>query len=136
MGAGIPCHQVGNVFSAEKTSFGKGAKPMFGDKMGKVAKAIEKQNTKALIDLANTRDTELRIAAIAGLGRVGGDDSANYLITQLGNTEPQIRIAVAEALGVMGDMHTKAHVSAQLNKETDPQVREAISKAMKNIKGY
>lgn len=109
---------------------------MFGDKMSKVEKAIEKRNPKALIDLAETKDTALRLAAIAGLGKVGGDDAANYLITQLGGSDPQVRIAVAEALGVMGDMHTKAHVSAQLNKETDPQVREAISKAMKNIKGY
>jgi len=109
---------------------------MFGDKMGKVEKAIEKQNAKALIDLADTKDTALRLAAIAGVGKVGGDDAANYLITQLADSDSQVRIAVAEALGVMGNMHTKAHISAQLNKETDPLVREAISKAMKNIKGY
>lgn len=109
---------------------------MFGDKLGKVTKAVEKRNAKALVELANHKDQEIKLAAIAGLGVVGGDDASNYLITQLHDAEVPVRIAVAQALGALGDMHTKAHVSAQLSKETDPSVREALSKAMAGIKGY
>jgi len=109
---------------------------MFGSKMSKVEKAVEKQNAKALIDLAGAKDLELQLAAILGLSKVGGDDTTNYLITKLNDANPQIRTAVAQALGTLGDMHTKAHLSAQIARETDASVREAMSKAMANIKGY
>ena len=109
---------------------------MFGSKMSKVEKAIEKNNLKALLDLADAKDPEVRMAAIVGMGKVGGDDASNYLITQLRNPEAPVRIAVAQALGLLADMHTKAHVAAQLAKETDPEVRDAMSKAMGNIKDY
>ena len=104
--------------------------------MGKVDKAVEKRNPGALIELAQSKDAALRLAAIAGLGKVGGDESTNYLVTQLGNAEPTVRVAVADALGAIGDMHTKAHVSAQISRETDPLVKDAMCKAMANIKGY
>ena len=109
---------------------------MFGNKLGKVAKAIEKGNAKVLVDLASDNDVEVKLAAIAGLGETGGEDATNFLITQLHDNDSAIRIAVAKSLGVLGDMHTKAHVSAQMNKETNPEVREALSKAMAGIKGY
>ena len=106
---------------------------MFGSKMSKVEKAIEKSNAKQLISLADDSDQAVRLAAIKGLGSVGGDDTSNYLITRLQNPDPAIRIAIAQSLGMLADVHTKAHLSAQMTKEQDPQVREVISKAMSNI---
>lgn len=67
---------------------------------------------------------------------MGGDDAANYLTTLIQNAEPETRIAVAQALGMIGDMHTKAFLSAQFGKERDPKVSEAISAAMSCIKDY
>ena len=109
---------------------------MFGNKMDKVAKAIEKNNAGMLIQLTENNDPSVRLAAIAGLGKVGGDETSNCLITLLHSEDKATRLAVAQALGELGDMHTKAHLAAQLSKETDPEVHEAMSKAMSSIKGY
>ncbi len=109
---------------------------MFGSKMSKVERAIERKDALKLIALADSRDQAISLAAITGLGTVGGDDAANYLTTLIQNAEPEIRIAVAQALGMIGDMHTKAFLSAQLGKETEPKVREAIGTAMSGIKDY
>jgi HEAT repeat protein len=109
---------------------------MFGNSMGKVTKAIEKKNAKVLVTLADSNDVEVRKAAIIGLGQVGGEEVSNYLITRLSSTDPSIRIVVADALALLGDVHTKAHVSAQMTRETDPKVRDALGKAMASIKGY
>jgi HEAT repeat protein len=109
---------------------------MFGNKMGNVEKAIKKSNVAALIGLADGKDAEVKHAAITGLGGIGGHEACNYLISCLSNTEAATRIAAAQALGVIGDKHTKAFLSAQMNKETDPQVRETMAQAMTHIKSY
>ncbi len=109
---------------------------MFGNKMGNVEKAIKKNNAAALIGLADGKDTEVTLAAVAGLGGIGGQEACNYLISCLGNADVAIRIAAAKALGAIGDKHTKAFISAQMNKETDPQVRETMAQAMMLIKSY
>ena len=109
---------------------------MFGNKMNAVEKAIRKKNANALIGLADTNDMEVHLAAIHGLGSVGGDDACNYLVSRLGSEEPEVRIAVAKALGELGDKHTKAFVTAQIAKETNPEVKEALSKAMSQIRNY
>ena len=109
---------------------------MFGNTMSHVEKAIRKKNAPALIKLCTDKDPEVCIAAIAGLGVVGGDEGSNYLISRLQSVEPSIRIAVARALGELGDMHTKAHVAAQLDKEKDPEVHKALSNALAKIRNY
>jgi HEAT repeat protein len=109
---------------------------MFGHKMNQVEKAIEKKHASTLIELCDKKDPEVCLAAIAGLGVVGGDDASNYLISRLQSTEPNVRLAVAHALGELGDMHTKAFVMAQMNKEENPDVRKALSKALSQIRSY
>ena len=54
---------------------------MFGSKMSKIERAIEKKDARKLIALADSRDKDTYLAAITGLGKVGGDDAANYLTT-------------------------------------------------------
>lgn len=109
---------------------------MFGNKMNHVEKAIAKSNASSLINLCSDKDKDVCFAAIAGLGSVGGDDASNYLISHLQNNDPKIRIAIIQALGVLGDMHTKAFVSARLSKEENPDVQEALRKALGQIKNY
>ena len=109
---------------------------MFGNKMKQVEKAIKKDNTSKLVDLCDNKDQEVCLAAIEGLGSIGGDGAANYLVSHLQSAEPKVRIAIAHALGVLGDIHSKAAVVAQMNKEEDPDVREALSKALTHIKSY
>lgn len=109
---------------------------MFGSKMDSVEKAIRKNNLATLISLSDNKDKEVSLAAIAGIASVGGQEASNYLISRLGSQDPEVRIAVARSLGTLGDKHTKAYVSAQLSKETDPEVREAMGQAMTHIKSY
>lgn len=109
---------------------------MFGSKMSSVEKAVKKNNPGTLMSLGDNKDREVSLAAIAGLGSIGGHEAANYLITRLQSEEPEIRLAAAQALGAIGDIHTKAFVNAQMNKETNPEVREAMSQAMAHIKSY
>lgn len=109
---------------------------MFGSKMSKVEKAIKTNNAHKLIELSGNNDMAVCLAAIAGLGKVRDDNATNFLISRLQNVEPKIRIAIAQALGMIGNVHTKAHLSAQMNKETEPEVREAFGAAMSNIKDY
>ena len=109
---------------------------MFGNKMNLVEKAIKKNNASTLIGLCNNKDQEVCLSAIAGLGEVGGEAAANFMIANLQNTDPKIRTAIAQALGVLGDMHTKAFVSAQMSKEENPDVRKALGKALGQIKNY
>ena len=109
---------------------------MFGNKMNLVEKAIRKNNASTLIGLCNNKDQEVCLSAIAGLGEVGGEDAANYLISHLQNTDPKVRTAIAQALGVLGDIHTKAFVSAQMSKEENVDVRKALSKTLGQIKNY
>ena len=109
---------------------------MFGSKMDSVEKAIKKSNAVALIGLGDNKDKEVSLAAIAGLGSVGGQDACNYLISRLNSQDSEVRVAAAHALGALGDKHTKAFISAQMNKETDPAVRDAMGQAMSHIKSY
>ena len=109
---------------------------MFGNKMNAVEKAIRKNNASALVGLADGSDMEVCLAAIDGLGTVGGDEACNFLVAHVGNDAPTIRIAVAKALGRIGDKHTKAFVNAQIAKETDPEVLEELHKAMSKIRNY
>jgi HEAT repeat protein len=109
---------------------------MFGSKISAVEKAIKKSNAGALIGLADSKDGEVCMAAIAGLGNVGGQEACNFLVSRLGNPEPEMRIAIAHSLGVIGDKHTKAFLSAQMSKETKPEVKEAMREAMMLIKEY
>ena len=59
-------------------------------KLEKVEKAIEKGKEAALIKLAQDKDEEVRLAAIAGMGKIGKDDSFNFIVPDmLTNDDPQ-----------------------------------------------
>ncbi len=109
---------------------------MFGNKMNAIAKAVKKGNVSALSELAANKDSAISLAAIEALGTVGGLEASNYLVTRLQSEDPKVRIAVANALGVIANMHTKAFLFAQMNKETDETVKQAMGEAMAKIKDY
>ena len=80
-------------------------------KLEKVEKAIEKGKEAALIKLAHDKDEEVKLAAIAGMGKIGKDDSFNAIVPDmLTDEDPKVRAAAAEALGVMKNEHANAHL--------------------------
>ena len=109
---------------------------MFGNKMNAVQKAVKKNQASTLIDLAGSKEPEVCLAAIGGLGTIGGQDASHFLVSCLQDKAPQVRTAVAEALGMIGDRHTKAFLASQMNKEEDPQVKEVMKQSMMKIKEY
>ena len=90
-------------------------------KLEKVEKAIEKGKEAALIKLAQDKDEEVRLAAIAGMGKIGKDDSFNFIVPDmLTNDDPKVRATAAEALGNMDNEHASAHLRYYLEREKDP----------------
>ena len=98
-------------------------------KLEKVEKAIEKGKEAALIKLA--QDKEGRLAAIAGMGKIGKDDSFNFIVPDmLTNDDPKVRATAAEALGNMDNEHASAHLRYYLEREKDPTVIAAMRNAI------
>ena len=103
-------------------------------KLEKVEKAIEKGKEAALIKLAYDKDEEVRLAAIAGMGKIGKDDSFNAIVPDmLTSDDAKIRAAAAEALGVMNNEHDSAHLRYYLEREKDPTVVAAMKKAISSL---
>ena len=109
---------------------------MFGNKMNAIEKAVKKGNANALVGLADNKDEAISLEAIKALGTVGGMDASNYLVNRLQSPDVKVRMAVAKSLGEIADVHTKAFLFAQMNKETDPAVKSAMSEAMVKIREY
>lgn len=100
------------------------------NKLNKIEKYVNKRKEAPLLKLAHDKEQDIRLAAIDGLGKIGKDDSFNYLITALADKEPVIRAASAKALGVMKNEHASAHLSYRLQHETDETVIQAIKGAL------
>ena len=103
-------------------------------KLEKVEKAIEKGKEAALIKLAHDKDEEVKLAAIAGMGKIGKDDSFNAIVPDmLTDEDPKVRAAAAEALGVMKNEHANAHLRYYLEREKDPAVIAAMQGAIASL---
>ena len=107
---------------------------MFGNNLSKVEKLIEKKKDAELAKLADSKDSAVRLAAIAGLGKVNGEASFNALVTLLRSQDPGIRVAVANAMAESGDPKLRAHIEHLLKNETDAKVIAALHAALGKIK--
>ena len=56
---------------------------LFGNKTKQVESAIDHKKADKLIALAKDKDEAVALAAVKGLGVVGGEDAINFLVTQL-----------------------------------------------------
>ena len=100
-------------------------------KLSKVEKCIQKGKDEELAKLAQDKDLEVRLAAIAGLGKMSGKDTAcNALSSMMTDPEPKIRAACAEAMGQLGDDRADTHLRYHLEQEKDPQAAQAMHSAL------
>lgn len=99
-------------------------------KLDKIQKCVDKRKESALIKLAHDKDKEVRLAAIAGMGKIGRDDSMNDLIGMLHDADADIRAACATALGEIKNDHAEAHIQYQLGKEQDEKAQQAMKNAL------
>lgn len=99
-------------------------------KLEKIEKYVAGNKESKLLKLVRDKDEQVRLAAIAGLGKVGKDDGFNALITLIADEDPKLRAASAKALGELGNEHAVAHLTYRLEHETEKEVIEAIKGAV------
>lgn len=107
---------------------------MFGSKTEKIQKLAAKKNGEKILGYLNDKSKDVVLEAIKGLGICKGEHAVNGLVPMLRSTDPEIRLATANAMGAMGDPRTKAHLDAQLKQEGDAKVKDAIIHALGSIK--
>ena len=106
---------------------------MFGNKLNKISKMIEKNQAEKLEQLLKNKDQTLVLAAIDGLGQCTGDTAFNALVPLILSTDVQVRIHAIKALGVMGLPKARTFLLHQKDKETDKDVLAALEEALKKI---
>jgi HEAT repeat protein len=106
---------------------------MFGNSLSKVERLEKKGNAEKLGPLVYDRNEDVRLAAVAALGRIGGEHAVNALVPLLHHENKALRIAAANAMSVMKDPRTRMHLDHQMKLEKDADVREAISHAMQTV---
>lgn len=106
---------------------------MFGNPASKIEKLIAKKNDAQLAQLAQHKDEAVRLAAIAGLGKVGGEAGFNTLVALLRSPDAKTRAAVAKAAGELKDSKLRAHIEHLLKSEKDAQVIAALHEALGKI---
>ena len=100
-------------------------------KLERSKRQLKRGREAALIKLAQDKDEEVRLAAIAGMGKIGKDDSFNFIVPDmLTNDDPKVRATAAEALGNMDNEHASAHLRYYLEREKDPTVIAAMRNAI------
>lgn len=109
---------------------------LFGNKTKRVESAIAHKKPAKLVELGKDKNEAVALAAIKGLGQVGGEDAVNFLVTQLRHIKPEFRAAAATSLGQIGDPHAKAHISGVLRFEKDAATVQAMHAAMAKLADY
>ena len=104
--------------------------------MANIERLVEKKKVAPLIRIMKKGNKAARIEAIHALGRVKDASGFSELVFYLNDPDTEIRRAVAEALGSLGDGHAKAHLDYAMYKEDDPVTRETMHQAMISIKDY
>ena len=106
---------------------------MFGSKLGKIGKMIEKNQPEKLEKLLKDKDHEVVLAAIDGLGQCTGDVPFNALVGLILSPDAQVRAHAITALGVMGLPKARTFLLHQKEEEKDKAVLAAIEEALKKI---
>ena len=103
---------------------------MFGDKIAKIPKLVEKKKFEPLIAMASDKKMDVRLAAIAGLGQVDVDEAYNALGPMLRENEPEVRIAAGKALATLGRPSARVHIEHQIHAEKDAKVAEELKQSL------
>lgn len=106
---------------------------MFGNKLNKIPKMVEKNQADKLSALLNDRDENVVLTAIDGLGQCTGDEAFNALVPLLHAANDKVRTHAVLALGKMGLPKARTHLLHLRDSEKDQPVLTAIAEALKQI---
>lgn len=106
---------------------------MFGNKLNKIPKMVEKNQADKLTALLNDHDENVVLAAIDGLGQCTGDVPFNSLVPLVRAQSAAVRQHAVQALGRMGLPKARTFLLHQREEEKDQAVLEAIAEALKHI---
>lgn len=102
-------------------------------------KALEEIGRRRLSELKNTPllfdGPEINIAFAKASAQIGELALVPALMKQLDDSNPQVRSASAQALGVLGDKRTSEFLSLRAGREQDPAVREKMKAAIGALGG-
>lgn len=110
-----------------------GGKSMFGNKLNKISKMVEKNQAENLEKLLKDKKPEVVLAAIDALGQCTGDVPFNALVPLILSPDVQVRVHAVKALGVMGLPKARTFLLHQKDMEKEPAVLTAIEEALKKI---
>ena len=74
--------------------------------------------------------------SLDGLGKLKAEDMVNPLITLLRDPSAQVRVHAAQALGSIGDPHSKAHIVHAAQAEKDEAVKAEMVRAEAMLREY
>lgn len=95
----------------------------------KILKFVEKGNVDKLADIADGKDLDMAKAAISGMAKIKRDESFNYMISNIRNSNKERRLAVIAALGDLGMPRAKTHLRHVIETDTDKDIVEAAKQA-------
>lgn len=109
--------------------------PRAASKIRNIEKAIEKKDVHELLDFAVSKDKSIRLKAVDGLGKIGGEGAFNLLVPMLRNNDVECRTAAAKALGNLGDARALAFIYDRLEREENDSVRTVLLDSMAQLHG-
>lgn len=101
--------------------------------MEKIEKWVEKGNTGKLEKMLGKGSSQEKAAVIDALGRVGGEDAVNLLISNLRSTDMEIRKASVTALGQTGAVRAMEFLRKITRDEPDSEIADLAREAMHNL---
>lgn len=98
----------------------------------KIQKLDEKKNSKKIIKLMEGKhaDEAVICAALNALADIGDEDAVNHITHFISSENANIRVAACKAGVKIGSEYMSTQVRYQMSKETDPQIKAEIQKAL------
>ena len=105
--------------------------------INQIEKLASGKKVEKLGEYISSPDTDVALAAIEGLGKIGTDVAAETIAVAIDDSRSEVRIAVANALSNISvdenPEYAKTNLLNRVKVENDEKVKEAIVAALEQI---